>query len=382
MRPHRVVVLDVLTKHPPPMPFVDGDDEIEALAPERADHPLGDGVGVRRAQRSENRLDPIRRARAMKSPPSLRSRSRIRNPGCSPRAVASIICCQIQGAFGCSVTFQCRMRRRSVVDHDEHVERAEGERLDREQIGGPDAGRVVAEKRAPRLARGAPQRLPAVATHGAGADLEAKGTQLAGRCGRRPTADAQWRCGRSAVAALRESGVVRSGDDSSSASRRAKQNDATAQPCPARPSRACLASRTNHVPAVTRVGGRGDEPRSTTAPCDDGPLCRRRADAAAPSSRGRDLGGRGPMRRVLRQADGGRAQTSLSWLARYSAISGQTCTDQVSPSHGCQGGYEWTKGSLPRSDKSSESNASTARCSSSAASATSPVSQRPFRGSS
>ena len=52
MRPHRVVVLDVLTKHPPQMPFVDGDDVIEALAPERPDHPLGDGVGVRRAHRS------------------------------------------------------------------------------------------------------------------------------------------------------------------------------------------------------------------------------------------------------------------------------------------------------------------------------------------
>ena len=58
MRPHRVVVLDVLTKHPPEMPFVDRDDMIEALAPERADHPLGDGVGVRRAHRSQNRLDP------------------------------------------------------------------------------------------------------------------------------------------------------------------------------------------------------------------------------------------------------------------------------------------------------------------------------------
>ncbi len=54
-----------------------------------------------------------------------------------------------------------------AVDHDEHGERAEGERLDREQIGGPDAGRVVAEKRAPRLARGAPQRLLTVAAHGA-----------------------------------------------------------------------------------------------------------------------------------------------------------------------------------------------------------------------
>ena len=30
---HRVVVLDVLTRHPPQMPFVDGDDVIEALAP-------------------------------------------------------------------------------------------------------------------------------------------------------------------------------------------------------------------------------------------------------------------------------------------------------------------------------------------------------------
>ena len=58
MRTHRVVVLDVLTRHPPPMPFVDGDDVIEALAPERPDHPLGDGVGIRRAHRSQNRLDP------------------------------------------------------------------------------------------------------------------------------------------------------------------------------------------------------------------------------------------------------------------------------------------------------------------------------------
>ena len=119
-----------------------------------------------------------------------------------------------------------------------------------------------------------------------------------------------WRCARSAAATRRECGDAQVRDDSSSASRRAKQNDATAQPCPARPSRACLASRTNRVPVVTRIGGRGDG-----AAVDDGPGCRRRADAAALSSRGRDLGGRGPKRRVLRQADGGRAQTSLSWLA-------------------------------------------------------------------
>ena len=142
----------------------------------------------------------------------------------------------------------------------------------------------------------------------------------------RPTGDAQVR------------------DDSSIASRRAKQNDATAQPCPARPSRACLASRTNRVPVVTRIGGRGDG-----AAVDDGPGCRRRADAAALSSRGRDLGGRGPQRRVLRQADGGRAQTSLSWLA--DTLLSQ---DRAAPIRFCRptGGRSlargWTGAALPR----------------------------------
>ena len=54
MRPHRVVVLDVLTKHPPEMLFVDRDDMVETLAPERADDALGDGVGIRRAHRSQD----------------------------------------------------------------------------------------------------------------------------------------------------------------------------------------------------------------------------------------------------------------------------------------------------------------------------------------
>ena len=58
MRTHRVVVLDVLTKHPPEMLFVDRDDMVETLAPKRADDALGDGVGIRRVHRSQNRLDP------------------------------------------------------------------------------------------------------------------------------------------------------------------------------------------------------------------------------------------------------------------------------------------------------------------------------------
>ena len=66
----------------------------------------------------------------------------------------------------------------TMLDHDEDVEGAEGERLHREQVGGPDPGRVVPEQRAPRLTRRSPQRLLAVATHRASANLEAKSTQL------------------------------------------------------------------------------------------------------------------------------------------------------------------------------------------------------------
>ena len=167
-----------------------------------------------------------------------------------------------------------------------------------------------AQKRAPRLTRRSPERLLTVAAHGASAHVAARRTQLTNDADGAPpwmlSGDAQDQ----PLPLGGNVGTPRFRDDSSSASRRAKQNDATAQPCPARPSRACLASRTNRVPVVTRIGGRGDG-----AAVDDGPGCRRRADAAALSSRGRDRGGRGPQRRVLRQADGGRAQTSLSWLA-------------------------------------------------------------------
>ena len=54
---HRVVVLDVLVEQAPQMPLVDRDDVIEALAPERTDHTLDDGVSIRRPHRRQDRLD-------------------------------------------------------------------------------------------------------------------------------------------------------------------------------------------------------------------------------------------------------------------------------------------------------------------------------------
>ena len=147
MRPHRVVVLDVLTKHPPQMPVVDGDNVIEALAPERADDALGDSVGVRRAHRSQNRLDP--------------------DPSSACDEVPAIATVAVSDEEPWLLTPGGRLdhlppdpgRDRvlrdvpvpdaapAVVDHDEHVERAEGEGLHREQVSSPDAGRVVAQKR-------------------------------------------------------------------------------------------------------------------------------------------------------------------------------------------------------------------------------------------
>ena len=154
MRTHRVVVLDVLTKHPPEMLFVDRDDMVETLAPERADDALGDGVGIRRVHRSQNRLDPepssacdevsaiATVAVSDEEPWLLTPGGRLDHLPPDPGRVRMLRDVPVPDAAPV------------VVDHDEHVERAEGERLDREQIGGPDAGRVVAEKRAPRLARG------------------------------------------------------------------------------------------------------------------------------------------------------------------------------------------------------------------------------------
>ena len=149
-----VVVLDVLTKHPPEMLFVDRDDMVETLAPERADDALGDGVGVRRAHRSQNRLDPepssacdevsaiATVAVSDQEPWLLTPGGRLDHLLPDPGRVRMLRDVPVPDAAPV------------VVDHDEHVERAEGERLDREPVSGPDAGRVVAEKRAPRLARG------------------------------------------------------------------------------------------------------------------------------------------------------------------------------------------------------------------------------------
>ena len=48
VRPVAVVVPDVLGQDRAQVPLVNRDDVVEAVAPEGADHPLGDGVGLKR----------------------------------------------------------------------------------------------------------------------------------------------------------------------------------------------------------------------------------------------------------------------------------------------------------------------------------------------
>ena len=51
------------------MPFAINQDVIQALAPERPDHPFRDGVRARGVYGGEDRFDPSDLARARKSPP-------------------------------------------------------------------------------------------------------------------------------------------------------------------------------------------------------------------------------------------------------------------------------------------------------------------------
>ena len=178
MRPHRVLVLDVLTRHPPQMPFVDGDDVIEALAPERPDHPLGDGVGVRRAQRSQNRLDPDPSSACDEVPAIATVAVSDEEPWLLTPGVRLDHLPPDPGRDRVLRDVPVPDAAPAVVDHDEHVERAEGEGLHREQVSSTDAGRVVAQKRAPRLTRRSPERLLTVAAHDASAHVAAKRTQL------------------------------------------------------------------------------------------------------------------------------------------------------------------------------------------------------------
>src|SRR2546426_7989565 len=57
MRTRAIVVRDVLREDRPQVSLVEDDQMVEALATQRADQPLGDGVRLRRTDGRQDRLD-------------------------------------------------------------------------------------------------------------------------------------------------------------------------------------------------------------------------------------------------------------------------------------------------------------------------------------
>ena len=75
-------------------------------------------------------------------------------------SVASMICCHIQDAVGCAVTFPVDQLTTLVRHHDEHIQGPKRERLDGEEIGCPYVRRVNAQECPPARGRRARRPVP------------------------------------------------------------------------------------------------------------------------------------------------------------------------------------------------------------------------------
>jgi hypothetical protein len=89
MRPVDVVVVDVLGQERAEVAVIQRDGVVEALPPERADHPFGDGVRTPGQHRSEHGVDAKGFGLGADVTAVSRSRSRIRCSGRRPHALAS-----------------------------------------------------------------------------------------------------------------------------------------------------------------------------------------------------------------------------------------------------------------------------------------------------
>ena len=97
------------------MPLVEHDDVVEALTPDRADHPFDERIlpGRPRAVRTSARPKAATVLRKETSKMASRSCSRNRDGTCHGNASRS--CCRVHVDVGCGVTLTCRIRRRSCA---------------------------------------------------------------------------------------------------------------------------------------------------------------------------------------------------------------------------------------------------------------------------
>ena len=132
MRTVRLVVLDELSEHRPEVPFVEDDHVVEALIPERPHDPLGDRVRAGSPHRAEQRIDarasgPWPEVAAIDGIPVAQWIEGLPAPS---RGLDELPPDPGGGGVGCRV--QVHQLAPAMGDEEEHGQRPEGQRLDRE----------------------------------------------------------------------------------------------------------------------------------------------------------------------------------------------------------------------------------------------------------
>ena len=149
MRPEFVVVSDVLSQDPAEVLFAEHDDVVGALASERADYPLDDGVRLRCAHGSLDGLDPdLRRPRrevaAVAAVPIANEEARCCSPG---RGLDDLppdpVCRRMSGDV------EMHDPAPVVGDGDEYVQGPEGQGGNGEEVCRPNLVGVQAKKGPP-----------------------------------------------------------------------------------------------------------------------------------------------------------------------------------------------------------------------------------------
>ena len=179
MRTCAIVVESVLGQDRAQVALVEDDQMVEALAAQRADQALGDRVRLGRVHRREDRLDA--------DPGSARDEGAAVAAVAIADQVARLFAPRCRGdhlppdPFGRRVAGDVEMDEPPPVmrHEEEHVERVEGDRRHREEVGRPDVRRVVAQEGTPGLRRRPPEHPPSIAADGLRADLEAQLLELA-----------------------------------------------------------------------------------------------------------------------------------------------------------------------------------------------------------
>ena len=170
---------DVFLQQRPQVPLIHDDKVVQALAPERADHALRDGVRLRRLHRNQDRLNPD-------------------GPG-PPHEVTAVCAIAVakqvprllppRGGFEQLTPDPARSRTgrhgdvhdtaARVRDEKQDVQGFESQCLHGEEVSGPQLRAVIGEEGSPGRRRWTPQGPPSVASHRLRADVVAEGEQFA-----------------------------------------------------------------------------------------------------------------------------------------------------------------------------------------------------------